>query len=157
MSDAAPLAGERPGPKALDAALLRIRDARGEPVGLGFLVSPGLALTCAHVVSAALGTPLGAEPPASARLHVDLPLLPGGQRGVTASVANWVPPQQSGAGDMAVLRLSAPLPGGRPVRLVETQHEDLWDDALRAFGETGAIGSPGDSAAARCGTTGSGA
>ncbi|MCX4626901.1 trypsin-like peptidase domain-containing protein [Streptomyces sp. NBC_01443] len=138
MSDAAPLAGERPGPKALDAALLRIRDARGEPVGLGFLVSPGLALTCAHVVSAALGTPHGAEPPASARLHVDLPLLPGGQRGgsggVTASVANWVPPQQSGAGDMAVLRLSAPLPGGRPVRLVETQHEDVWDHPVRAFG-----------------------
>ncbi|MFF3859131.1 trypsin-like peptidase domain-containing protein [Streptomyces sp. NPDC002209] len=134
MSDSAPLAGARPGPKALDAALLRIRDARGEPVGLGFLVSPGLALTCAHVVSAALSTPHGAEPPASARLHVDLPLLPGGQRGVTASVANWVPPQQSGAGDLAVLRLSAPLPGGRPVRLVETQHEDLWDDPVRAFG-----------------------
>ncbi|MEX2981126.1 trypsin-like peptidase domain-containing protein [Streptomyces sp. C36] len=125
------------GPKALDAAVLRIRDERGETVGLGFLVSDTVALTCAHVVSAALGTLEDVEPPASARVHVDLPLVPapaGGASapGVTASLEHWVPPRPSGAGDVAVLRLSAPLPGAGPVRLVEAQ--DLWEHPVRAFG-----------------------
>lgn len=85
MSDAAPLAGERPGPKALDAALLRIRDARGEPVGLGFLVSPGLALTCAHVVSAALSTPHGAEPPPRPASTSTCRCFPAGSAAVAAA------------------------------------------------------------------------
>ncbi|MEE4596003.1 trypsin-like peptidase domain-containing protein [Streptomyces sp. DSM 41524] len=125
-------AGET-GPKALDAAVLRIRNAQGEPVGLGFLVTTELALTCAHVVSAGLGT--SEAPAASARLHVDLPLLSAsGQsgQGVTVSVEHWVPAQPSGTGDVAVLRLSAPLPGGRPIRLAEAQ--DVWGHPARAFG-----------------------
>ncbi|MEW9341089.1 S1 family peptidase [Streptomyces tanashiensis] len=104
-------------------------------MGLGFLVTPELALTCAHVVSAALGTPQDQEPPASARLHVDLPLLSAsgpGDTGVTASVEYWMPPQESGGGDVAVLRLDAPLPGARPVRLIEA--EEVWEHRVRAFG-----------------------
>ncbi|KIX79247.1 hypothetical protein SF12_05650, partial [Streptomyces sp. MBRL 601] len=46
----------------LERALLRICDGRGQPVGLGFLVSDTMALTCAHVVTAALGTPTGTPP-----------------------------------------------------------------------------------------------
>ncbi|WP_219669972.1 serine protease [Streptomyces bambusae] len=136
MSTPAGRAGEGAGPKALDAALLRIRDGRGRTVGLGFLVSPGIALTCAHVVSAALGTPYDAAPAAGARIQVDLPLVPGA--GVSASIESWVPPRQGddgpAAGDVAVLRLSTPLPGARPLRLVEIAREDVWAHPVRAFG-----------------------
>nr|WP_262986004.1 serine protease [Streptomyces sp. CBMA123] len=99
------------------------------------MVSPELALTCAHVVSAALGLRPDEEPAASARLEVDLPLQPapaGEGRGVTASVEHWMPPQESGGGDVAVLRLDAPLPGGRPVRLIEA--DEVWEHPVRAFG-----------------------
>lgn len=133
MTPLTPGTAEGTGPKALDAAVLRIRNAQGEPVGLGFLVTTELALTCAHVVSAGLGT--SEAPAASARLHVDLPLLSAsGQsgQGVTVSVEHWAPAQPSGTGDVAVLRLSAPLPGGRPIRLAEAQ--DVWGHPARAFG-----------------------
>ncbi|MFB7466109.1 trypsin-like peptidase domain-containing protein [Streptomyces sp. NPDC056224] len=104
-------------------------------MGLGFLVSPELALTCAHVVSAALGTPLDQGPPADARLHVDLPLLAASGSGgtdVTASIDTWLPPQETGGGDVAVLRLDSPLPGAVPIRLVED--DMVWDHPVRAFG-----------------------
>ncbi|MEU1287677.1 serine protease [Kitasatospora sp. NPDC005856] len=123
------------GPKALNSAVLRVRDTRGDPVGLGFLVSAELALTCAHVVSAALGLRPDERPEAAARLDVDLPLQPTsstGGAGVTASVEHWMPPLESGGGDVAVLRLDAPLPGGRPVRLIET--DEVWEHPVRAFG-----------------------
>ncbi|MEV7831658.1 serine protease [Streptomyces subrutilus] len=135
MTRPGPQAAEGIGPKALNAAVLRIRDVRGDPVGLGFLVSPELALTCAHVVSAALGTAQDQEPPPSARIHVDLPLLPASAQdstGVTARVERWMPPRDGGGGDMAVLRLDAPLPGARPVRLIEA--EQVWEHPVRAFG-----------------------
>lgn len=130
-----PGAVARTGPKALDAAVLRIRDAQGAAVGLGFLVTADRALTCAHVVSAALGLPAGARPDASAHLVVDLPLLAGSARdghSAEAQVEHWVAAQPSGTGDVAVLRLSTPLPGAQPVRLVEAQ--DVWGHPVRAFG-----------------------
>ncbi|MEU9353565.1 serine protease [Streptomyces griseoloalbus] len=124
------------GPKALERALLRIRDGRGEPVGMGFLVSDTVALTCAHVVSAALGTP----PEPDARVPVDLPLVAGGPQ-ADAVVELWLPPrgpgaEASGAADVAVLRLEAPLPGAGPVRLVGTEEstDGLWGHRVRAFG-----------------------
>ncbi|MFE6847555.1 trypsin-like peptidase domain-containing protein [Streptomyces sp. NPDC057686] len=116
--------------------MLRIRDGRGDTVGLGFLVTADLALTCAHVVSAALGLPEDVEPDASARLDIGLPLQPpaaGDGPGATASVECWLPPRSSsGTGDVAVLRLSAPLPGSHPLRLVGAQ--DVWGHPARAFG-----------------------
>ncbi|MFJ6382499.1 hypothetical protein ACIQI7_21155 [Kitasatospora sp. NPDC092039] len=138
MTSAEPRPAEGIGPRALNSAVLRVRDTRGDPVGLGFLVTPELALTCAHVVSAALGLRPD-ERPAAARLDVDLPLQPasatggaGVAAGVTASVEHWMPPRESGGGDVAVLRLDAPLPGGRPVRLIET--DEVWEHPVRAFG-----------------------
>ncbi|QEV09192.1 trypsin-like peptidase domain-containing protein [Streptomyces prasinus] len=147
-----------PGPQSLDASVLRVRDGRGQPVGVAFLVSDTLALTCAHVVHAALGTTGGAAPPASARIQVDLPLVPaprrdGGTPVTTAGVEHWVPPRtphgglsvpaaraESSSGrddvvvpaDVAVLRLKEPLPGAGPVRLVEA--DELWEHPVRAFG-----------------------
>ncbi|MFH9355134.1 trypsin-like peptidase domain-containing protein [Kitasatospora sp. NPDC017646] len=127
-------------PKALDAAVLRIHDALSRPVGAGFLVTPELAVTCAHVVSAAL-VGQAVEPGVGAWVFVDLPLRPAqpgpgapGVAGVMAVVEHWAPRQPDGSGDVAVLRLAAPLAGGVPVRPVESQSEDLWDDPVRVFG-----------------------
>ncbi|MEV0620596.1 trypsin-like peptidase domain-containing protein [Nonomuraea sp. NPDC050404] len=119
---------------ALEAAVLQIQDRRGEPVGLGFLVTDELALTCAHVVSAALGTPPEIGPEAGALLDVALPLLraPDDPPRMTASVEHWVAPRPSGAGDVAVLRLSAAVPGSRPIRLIE--EPDVWQHPARVFG-----------------------
>lgn len=72
-----------PGPRSLDAAVLRVRDGRGQGVGVAFLVSDTLALTCAHVVQAALGTTGDEAPDAAARIQVDLPLVPA--RGAAAA------------------------------------------------------------------------
>ncbi|MGW0961372.1 serine protease [Streptomyces gelaticus] len=136
------------GPKALDRALLRIMDERRQPVGMGFLVSDTVALTCAHVVSAALGTPAGTPPEPGARLSVDLPLVPTVPH-AEATVELWVPPRgaggaASGAADVAVLRFAAPLPGAGPVRLVDVGEsadataddaaDGLWGHPVRAFG-----------------------
>ncbi|MFI9272914.1 trypsin-like peptidase domain-containing protein [Kitasatospora sp. NPDC052896] len=126
----APAVAGGTGPKALDAAVLRIRNAAGVPVGLGFLVTDELALTCAHVVSAALGTPPEAVPSDAAGLTVDPPLLPfptPSTAAVTVRIEHWAP-----AEDVAVLRLSDRLPGARPVRLLETR--EVWGHAARAFG-----------------------
>ncbi|MFE9427580.1 trypsin-like peptidase domain-containing protein [Kitasatospora sp. NPDC006697] len=135
------------GPKALNAAVVRILKgpddpldptASAEPVGLGFLVTPELAVTCAHVVSAALGILGGGEPSPWARLDVDLPLLPSAGRSrtapqrVSAGIVHWVPPEPNGAGDVAVVRLSAPVPGAQPIRLIEAQ--EVWGHSARAFG-----------------------
>ncbi|MFF8563656.1 trypsin-like peptidase domain-containing protein [Streptomyces albidoflavus] len=147
-----------PGPRSLDAALLRVRDGRGHGVGVAFMVSDVLALTCAHVVQAALGTTSDEAPDAAARVQVDLPLVPAPQRDAgapvaTARVEHWVPPRAPAKGpsvpaartesrpgradavlpaDVAVLRLEAPLPGARPVQLVES--DALWGHPLRAYG-----------------------
>ncbi|MFG2404297.1 trypsin-like peptidase domain-containing protein [Streptomyces brevispora] len=146
-----------PGPAGLTAALLRISDVHGIPRGVGFLVTDDLAFTCAHVVSAALGLMDGRQPPAGAEVTVDLPLArvptapePGDSDAPAASgplprtqvrarIAHWVPAHDSGAGDIAVLRLSSPLPGARAVRLVEAV--DTWGHAARAFGFP--VGRPG--------------
>ncbi|MEW2706220.1 trypsin-like peptidase domain-containing protein [Streptomyces koyangensis] len=124
----------------LERALLRICDGRGQPVGLGFLVSDTMALTCAHVVTAALGTPAGTPPGPGARVPVDLPLVAGRPR-ADAAVERWLPPRGTGDGpggavDVAVLRLEVPPPGARPVRLVDTAApaDGLWGHRVRAFG-----------------------
>ncbi|MFE3493877.1 trypsin-like peptidase domain-containing protein [Streptomyces sp. NPDC059175] len=136
------------GPKVLDRALLRILDARRQPVGVGFLVSDTVALTCAHVVSAALGTSAHAPPEPGARLSVDLPLVPTVPQ-ADATVELWVPPRVPGGAasapaDVAVLRFAAPLPGAGPVRLVDADEpadatvddaaDELWGHRVRAFG-----------------------
>ncbi|MFF4509117.1 trypsin-like peptidase domain-containing protein [Streptomyces sp. NPDC001401] len=116
------------------AAVLQIRDTDGEPIGIGFLVKDDLALTCAHVVTAALGTNHDAEPPDGARISVDLPLLSasGVPATVPASIEHWIRPEPSGTGDMAVLRLTAPLSGARPIRLIEAR--EVWEHPARAYG-----------------------
>ncbi|MEU4788047.1 trypsin-like peptidase domain-containing protein [Nocardiopsis alba] len=124
-------------PAALHAALLRVQDSRGEPVGVGFLVAEDLVLTCAHVVSTALGLPGGEMPPDGAQLVLEAALLPAmpGREPVsgTARVRVWGPAQPAAA-DLAVLALEAPLPGARPIRLIKTGPQQTWDHPSRVFG-----------------------
>jgi WD40 repeat protein len=123
------------GPQSLEAATLRIFSTAGDPVAVGFLVTRELALTCAHVVSNALAAPQDAQWPEGAVLTVDMPLLAkAGQdgAGLTATVEKWIPAQPSGAGDVAVLRLSAPVEAAAPVRLIAAP--DVWGHKARAFG-----------------------
>ncbi|WP_159050524.1 nSTAND1 domain-containing NTPase [Streptomyces cellostaticus] len=123
--------------------MIQVRDRRGRPVGAGFLVGDELALTCAHVVNAALGTPPGSEPASDALIDVTFPLLhapaegaqadgPDGVPQLRARVERWVPPQPSGAGDVAVLRLSSAVLGSRPLLLAE--EPDVWQHPARVFG-----------------------
>lgn len=128
-----PPAARRTGARSLDAAILRIFAGPEHPVGAGFLVADDLALTCAHVVATALGIADGVEPPMGATIEIDLPLLGPAHSGMraTAGIERWVPAQ-----DVAVLRLAEPMPGARPIRLINQPEnlEDLWGHPARAFG-----------------------
>ncbi|MFD7498882.1 trypsin-like peptidase domain-containing protein [Streptomyces sp. NPDC059832] len=137
-------AGEAGGISFPNTAILRILrfppepDIATGPLGVGFLVDDRHAITCAHVVAAALGLDRS-EPPEGARLHVDLPLLSGpGDRAVTvtASVVRWGPSQAAGGSglDVAVLRLDRAVPGAGPVRLVDIEPENLRGYATEIVG-----------------------
>ncbi|WP_158702014.1 trypsin-like peptidase domain-containing protein [Kitasatospora sp. MMS16-BH015] len=122
-------------PEALEAALVRIYGQSGAPVGVGFLISDRLVLTCAHVVSTALGLPIAQVPPPDAWLALDAPMAggpesPERERG---SVRVWGPAQPVGA-DLAVLDLEHAPVGTRPAWLVDTQGQQLWGHEARVFG-----------------------
>jgi hypothetical protein len=116
------------GPLPLARAQVRIYAADGERiVGSGFLAGERAVLTCAHVVTRALGLPDDTPEPPPGQVSLDFPLLAPGQR-LTARVARWRPQD-----DIAVLELaSAPPVGAEPAPLVEGG--DLWDHPFRAFG-----------------------
>ncbi|TDC25888.1 hypothetical protein E1265_05790 [Streptomyces sp. 8K308] len=102
----------------LDGGVLRVLRADGEAAGAGFLVTGRLALTCAHVIQ---GGAVGV------RVWVDSGRVEGAGP-VPATVLDWRP-----GPDVAVLRLDAPLPGARPVPLVETR-KDMWGHPIRTLG-----------------------
>lgn len=97
---------------AAEAALLRLCGSTGRPVGVGVLISPAAAVTCAHVVNAAIGRSVREQSaPGDAGLDVEFPLLGAASR--RAVVARWAPPPaEAGApgDDIAVLDLDADAP-----------------------------------------------
>jgi tetratricopeptide (TPR) repeat protein len=112
---------------SLNSAIVRIHAPSGTVVGTGFLVTDHHVLTCAHVVTGALGLPNDTPSPLQADLHLDFPLL-APESTLTARLSHWQP-----AIDVAVLELTTdPPPGSKPVRLVTAA--DLWGHAFRAFG-----------------------
>lgn len=118
-------------PRELEAAVARIRSASGAVVGCGFLVDPMHVVTCAHVVSDALGHP-DVEVLGSATIDVEFPLL-ATSPGARASVVRWDPATADDRGDVAVLRLlDAPPVGLVPARLLGA--DDLWGHTFRAYG-----------------------
>jgi|GEM_PF-2723867 len=119
--------------QAFKAAIARIYHTNGAIVGAGFLVADRYLLTCAHVVTAALGIPTETVEAPTALLELDFPLIAPGQK-VKAKVVFWQPvnPTQIGE-DIAGLELeSAALAESQAVRLVTT--EEFWNHPFQIFG-----------------------
>jgi hypothetical protein len=86
-------------------AQVRIYATDGQTVvGSGFLVKGREVLTCAHVVTLALGQPDDTPKPPSDQVSLDFPFLGPGQH-LTARVARWHPQD-----DIAVLELESARP-----------------------------------------------
>lgn len=119
------------------SAIARIYAQNGVVVGAGFLVAENCLLTCAHVVTSALGLPADTVEQPNAPLKVDFPLIEEEAikgESFAAQVILWQPvaPDQVGE-DMAVLRIATPLPEAiGPVRLAADS--GVWDTRIRMFG-----------------------
>ncbi|MGH3244960.1 MAG: trypsin-like peptidase domain-containing protein, partial [Trebonia sp.] len=101
---------------AAEASVLRVRGTSGGAIGVGVLIGMRAAVTCAHVVNAALGRSAREESaPSDVIIEVDFPLL--GLVPTQASVTGWAPPPPAGD-DIAVLTFLAQAPeGARPAKL----------------------------------------
>ncbi len=89
----------------LTSGIVRILDSNRKTVGTGFVVAEDLAVTCAHVISAA-------APPKDGQAGADVELVfrAGGGRALAAVVREWFRPAD--AEDVAFLQLKEPLPEG---------------------------------------------
>ncbi|MDF5730917.1 MAG: trypsin-like peptidase domain-containing protein [Rhizonema sp. PD38] len=102
-------------------------------VGAGFLVSDHHLLTCAHVVTEALGIPSNTQEPPIGIIELDFPLIEPKQK-LKAKVEFWQPvnPPQIGE-DIAGLHLEdVPPTGVSPVQLVTASN--YWGHSFRIFG-----------------------
>ncbi|GAB3480851.1 nSTAND1 domain-containing NTPase [Nocardiopsis coralliicola] len=119
----------------VEAALVSVRRA-GAPessVGSGFLVSESTVLTCAHVVSRALGRPEDARISPEDRILLAFPLVDAGAQ-VSAEVVRLESSATGDPADVAVLRLRGPVPGGaRPVRIVADDDASQSDVRVGGF------------------------
>ncbi|WP_448592979.1 trypsin-like peptidase domain-containing protein [Thermoflexus hugenholtzii] len=112
----------------IGGAQVRIYATGGETVvGSGFLLGRREVVTCAHVVTRALGLPDDTPEQPSGQVFLDFPFRAPGQR-LAARVARWYPQD-----DIAFLELESDPPAGvEPVPLAEGG--DLWGHPFRAFG-----------------------
>ncbi|AKH86895.1 hypothetical protein AA958_19185 [Streptomyces sp. CNQ-509] len=115
------------------SSIVRILTQDGAIVGAGFLIASDTVLTCAHVVSDALGLDRDSPVDLGRQVRLDLPFVPGDTTW-TAGVKHWTPVEADQGGDIAVLRLPAPLPGGRPLPMADRR--EVWDHETRAVGFT---------------------
>ena len=116
----------------LENAIVRICTSDEVVVGVGFLVTEKLVLTCAHVVAQALGIPQDTPTIPTDKISLDFPLVAPGEN-FTTKVVKWFPVQSDESGDIACLELiSKPPKKAQPARLIA--EEQLWGHAFRAFG-----------------------
>ncbi|MFD4613058.1 serine protease [Streptomyces sp. NPDC058440] len=111
---------------------VRIRNEDGTVCGGGVLLDPWHVLTCAHVFAAALGRS-GQESQTPAGIVV-VEGAEGSVRHGSVRAAGWLPVQEDGQGDAAVVELTAALgtrgaPTARLSRPVDASHR-----AVRVFG-----------------------
>ncbi|MFM9156757.1 MAG: trypsin-like peptidase domain-containing protein [Dolichospermum sp.] len=114
-------------------AIARIYNKQGKIVGAGFLLTQYHLLTCAHVITAALGIVTNIQYSPTEIIEVDFPLIAPGQK-VKAKVVFWQPvnPGKSKE-DIAGLHIQDTLPPGvSPVKLITTS--DYWQHKFRIFG-----------------------
>ncbi|UQX00061.1 trypsin-like peptidase domain-containing protein [Streptomyces sp. RerS4] len=123
-------AGSTHADAVLAAAIVRV-GAAGAPAGVGFLIAPDLVLTCAHVVTDALGLPRTHPSAPTGVLALDRPLsgVPGL---IDAEVAHWVPLREDGTGDIAVLRTPRPPAGVVPPPMASPA--SVWEHPVRVAG-----------------------
>jgi serine phosphatase RsbU (regulator of sigma subunit)/energy-coupling factor transporter ATP-binding protein EcfA2 len=118
-----------------EASLVRIT-TDGEPVGMGFLVTRDTILTCAHVVTAAVGQTDStmSTPKREMILDLDFPFFDSAK--CKAKVMYQLPrigPDDNPRGDLALLQLvAAPPEEAQPARLV--LDSELYGRAVRAYG-----------------------
>ncbi|WP_371100209.1 trypsin-like peptidase domain-containing protein [Streptomyces sp. PU_AKi4] len=105
----------------LYAAIARVKSENGTVAGAGVLVTADQVLTCAHVVSDALGQDRDQNVAAGTTVVVDFPLADQADgRQVTAEVEQWIPEEPAHCGDVALLRLPGAVPGTRPLPPADT-------------------------------------
>jgi len=108
-----------------------------KPVGMGFLVGPRHVLTCAHVVTSALGEahPERVTQAPQAPILMDFPLLDIHHRKqrFVGQVISWDAYQSDRAGDMACLLLNASPPADAQEAQLKIK-ASLWKQEFRAFG-----------------------
>jgi hypothetical protein len=114
----------------LRAAVVRILDSAGEPIGVGFAVGEREFVTCAHVVEEALGLSNGDRPDRSAIVRFDAPFAAPGQV-IAATVARW--PAAGAQDDIVGLRATGPVATGlRAMHLLGV--DEPWGHRFRVFG-----------------------
>lgn len=117
----------------LERSIVRIRKEDGSIVGSGFLTRNKSILTCAHVVSAALGIEDSLKQPESC-FYLDFSFLNAKKNPETlrAHVVSWSPESED---DIACLELYDHLPeGAQGIILKDISEIDLWGHNFRAFG-----------------------
>jgi len=117
----------------LEGSIVRIGKEDGSIVGLGFLIDNKTILTCAHVISEALGVVDSPRMPESC-IHLDFPLLNPGKtpKILRAHIISWSPESED---DIAGLELDNQLPeGAQSIILTNGYGDDLWGHGFRAFG-----------------------
>jgi hypothetical protein len=124
--------------QAFKSAIARIHSKNGAIVGAGFLVADHQLLTCAHVVTAALGLPTTIQEAPADWIELDFPLTAPGQK-VKAKVAFWRSVQlqplnspEEGEDIAGLVLEGSPPRGCQPVRLVSPS--ELWAHAFQIFG-----------------------
>jgi len=119
-------------------SVVRINGLKGNYAGLGYRISADIVVTCAHVVAAALHYKKEAADPPAGQVLVDAPFAIGedAQTQIEASVApnGWLPVREGNApADLAVLRLTGPLPLTGPLALLDAGLS-LAGHTFRAYG-----------------------
>ena len=119
--------------RELDAAVLRVWSSNGNVVGSGFLVDPSHVVTCAHVVTSALGRADPQMPSDDDVVRVDFPLIAPNNL-IDTRVEVWRAIEGDDSGDIAVLSFVQEPPQGLiPARLI-SGGGDFWGHPFRAFG-----------------------
>jgi hypothetical protein len=119
----------------MEKAIARILGRNGKPVGVGFLAEDDVILTCAHVVTDAMGLPRHKQDKPTQPLLVDFPLLDNtaNKPRLITKVAAWRAYDDMRGGDIAGLQLSQQPPPGAvnvPIKIKTS----LWKQQFRAFG-----------------------
>ena len=116
----------------LEAASIRICKSNSEVVGAAVLVSPKYVLTCAHVVNQSLNLSDHHRDQPREQICLNFTIYEP-KKILKAFVERWIPLEEDGSGDIALLELCEDLPKeARPVGLVVGKN--ISDHAFRVLG-----------------------